>query len=138
MTVRASQEGLFSREIIPVSNVHTVEAMLIHTYLYILYIELLILKLKNDLIGMKIGYSTAKLGAYVDDITVFVTYNKDINSLNSNIINFEKCTNSRIGRSKTNIMGFGNLENNNSWLINWIQTKPFLNILGFNFTLAGI
>jgi len=58
-------------------------------YLYIIYIEPLVINLQNNLKGIKIGSSRLKINAYVDDIVIFTSEPDDFILIDKTLDTFE-------------------------------------------------
>ena len=84
-------------------------------YLYVLYIEPLVLRFKERLHGVTIAGANPKVGAHVDDQILYVEKDEDIGEIWGIIDSFEKCTNSLINKSKTKLRGLGDWKSRN-WL----------------------
>jgi len=66
--------------------------------LYIIYIKLLLLRFKNELVGVKIAGNPLVVGGHVDDQILFVNCDEDIRRMWGIIESFEDCTNTLINR----------------------------------------
>ena len=99
-------------------------------YLYILFIEPLILKLKKEIEGFKIKKQTINVLAFVDDITIITNREEDLKKTDKIIQNFENATNSKINRHKSKILGLGEWKNKRKWEIKEIEGVDNLKLLG--------
>ena len=67
---------------------------------------------------------------FADDSTVFVSTDKSIIELQTEITSFEKVTGAKLNKSKTNIMGLGIWRQRRNWPLEWLETVECTKILG--------
>jgi hypothetical protein len=108
-------------------------------YLYIIFLEPLLRQLKNVLPEIKISRANYVLTAYVDDVAIFIKNLEDFLRLGVILENFQRATNSKINKEKTqtlllggwretvNFFGKINHENKNT---NWAEPSKSVKILG--------
>lgn len=101
--------------------------------LYIIYIEPLIKTFQNNLTGIKIGPTEAKIIAYIDDIYLFINNDYDLLTIEKIIESFEVTTNSQINKNKTKILALGNWTNRKKWNPAWLQPVETMRVLGVKF-----
>ena len=89
-------------------------------YLFILYVEPLMLQLQNHLDGVRIGEACLKVSGFIDDISVFVSGDTDLREANRLFTEFESVSNAKINRTKTAILGLGKWRGRIRWPIEWL------------------
>lgn len=102
-------------------------------YLYILYIEPLHLTLQKKLEGVRLGNVDIKTTGFVDDIATFISSQNDMKITKEIVNKNEKCTNSKLNKKKTNILGLGKWEDKD-WTWTEYSSKNETKILGLWFT----
>ena len=93
------------------------------SYLYIMYIEPLMRKLQAELKGIRVGSTTYKTSGFIDDLRIYASEKEDVVALNDTINKFEKMTNSKINREKTQVLKMGDWENSNIKEAFWFKGK---------------
>ena len=105
--------------------------------LYILYIEPLHLKLQDEIKGIRIGPKIAKTSGFVDDLVIFASTESDLTIAGNVLDIFEKVTNSKLNKMKTQLLPIGKWEEKKDWPLTWLETKNRIKkvkILGIEFT----
>ena len=103
-------------------------------YLFILYVEPLMLQLQNHLDGVRIGEARLKVSGFIDDISVFVSGDTDLREANRLFTEFESVSNAKINRTKTAILGLGKWRGRTRWPIEWLVPTSQVKILGASFS----
>ncbi len=99
-------------------------------YLYIIFLEPFLLLLKNKISPTYIKQSPYLLTAFVDDVSITISKLSNFKVLNECISTFEKGTNSKVNKSKTQTLALGTWINNKTWPESWIQPQEPIKILG--------
>ena len=99
-------------------------------YLYVIYINPLIEKFEQNLMGLKTPRVTYSLTAYVDDINVLTGEEEDFELVENSLMEFENITNAKINRTKTFVMGLGKIKHRTNWPVFWLTNSEELEILG--------
>ena len=105
-------------------------------HLFVLFLEPLIAKLESCLRGLNVGNTYLKVQAYVDDLTVVVNNEKEIEIMGNCIDMFCRCFRASISKTKSLIMGLGDWEGREEWPLSWLLACDELKITGINFTPA--
>ena len=105
------------------------------TYLFIIALELLLIKIRNDpcIKGIKIDNAEVKLAAFADDLTTFLQDKESLEHLFSTLKAFEGCSGLKLNKDKTEAYWLGSSHNCNESLEIETVNKP-MKILGIYFT----
>ncbi len=99
-------------------------------YLYIIFLEPFLQLLKTKITDVKIANSKYLLTAFVDDVTVFIQNYEDFSLLESCISQFEKATNSKVNKAKTQTLSLGTWTTRTVWPHEWIKPQHEIKLLG--------
>ena len=104
-------------------------------YLFIIALELLLIKIRNDpcIKGIKIDNAEVKLAAFADDLTTFLRDKGSLEHLFSTLKAFEGCSGLKLNEDKTEAYWLGGSHNCNENLNIVTVNKP-MKILGIYFT----
>ena len=104
-------------------------------YLFIIALELLLIKIRNDpcIKGIKIDNAEVKLAAFADDLTTFLRDKGSLEHLFSTLKAFEGCSGLKLNKDKTEAYWLGSSHNCNENLNIVTVNKP-MKILGIYFT----
>lgn len=103
-------------------------------HLFVIYLEPLIAKLETILGGLNVGGKRIKLRAYVDDLTVVATTDREIEVLGECLDKFCFYFGAKISKIKTTIMGIGEWKGRVDWPLDWMATTEELKITGIHFS----
>ena len=103
-------------------------------HLFVIYLEPLIAKLETCLSGMKVGTTSVKLQAYVDDLTVVITNDVELKTLEKFLNDFCRCFGASVNKSKTMVMGLGIWKGRVNWPLHWLAPSEILKLIGIEFT----
>ena len=108
---------------------------LLSPYLFIIALELLLIKIRNDpcIKGIKIDNAEVKLAAFADDLTTFLRDKGSLEHLFSTLKAFEGCSGLKLNEDKTEAYWLGGSHNCNENLNIVTVNKP-MKILGIYFT----
>ncbi len=101
-------------------------------YLYIIFIELFLKLINNQINPTAITKSSHQVSAYVDDISNFIQTKSDIPKLERCIETFELSTNSKVNRSKSYLLKLGGWTKEGKWPVSWIKTQESIKMLGIH------
>ena len=104
-------------------------------YLFIIALELLLIKIRNDpcIKGIKIDNAEVKLAAFADDLTTFLRDKGSLEHLFSTLKAFEGCSGLKLNKDKTEAYWLGSSHNCNENL-NMVTVNKPMKILGIYFT----
>ena len=103
--------------------------------LYVLYIEPLLLRLRNELDGIKIAMLDQKDEDFCDDINICSENENDLVKADKIICEFESVSGALLNRSKkSKIIGIGGWTDRTDWPIKWLSVEKQLKIFGYKFT----
>ena len=102
--------------------------------LYIIYLEPLLIQLKNRLKGVCLGNIRHNIEAYVDDVNICVTDESDFETIDEIFDNYEAMSGALLNRdAKSKIMGLGGWTDREVWPLRWLKVEKMLKIFGFLF-----
>ena len=97
-----------------------------------MFVEPLLLRLKQKLTGVKVGGVDSGIEAYVDDVSVWVTSEEELMLLEEIFRQFESFSGAMLNREKkSKILGFGVWKNRKRWPLKWLQSVEEMKIFGF-------
>ena len=104
-------------------------------YLFIIALELLLIKIRNDpcIKGIKIDNAEVKLAAFADDLTTFLPDKGSLEHLFSTLKAFKGCSGLKLNKDKTEAYWLSSSHNCNESLEIETVNKP-MKILGIYFT----
>ena len=76
-------------------------------HLFVIFLEPLLAKLKQNLRGLNVGMENFKLRAFVDDLTVVATNDDNLNKLGACLEGFCAAFGASINKAKTTAVGLG-------------------------------
>ena len=120
--------GILTEEIQPKRGVR--QGCPMSMYLYILYIEPFLKEIKSNIQPTCILKSQYTLTGFVDDVAVFIQSETDFYKLDEIVKKFEKATNSKVNRQKTQTLTIGEWKNKTDWTLEWINPQNKVKILG--------
>ena len=127
-TISSLYEGAVSK--VALSGRHTGDIALqsgvkqgwpLSPYLFILYVQPLMLQPQSHLEGIRIGKARLKVSGFIDDISIFVQEDTDLRETNRLLAEFEAVSNAKINRKKTAILGLGRWKGRTRWPVEWLQ-----------------
>ena len=99
-------------------------------YLYIIFINPLLERLKSCMVGTEVSGKTIKLAAYVDDIAIMTGEELDLEQVESRLDEFMGATNSIFNKEKTNTLAIGSCTEKRNWPVNWLGLTNKVKLLG--------
>lgn len=102
-------------------------------HLFTIFVEPLVRMIDFKIKGFMHGKERAAARAFVDDLNVILTDENDILKMNDILNEFCLMSGANFNRNKTCILGLGGWEGRTRWPIPWIETRPFMKILGLEF-----
>ena len=98
--------------------------------LFIIYIEPLLTKIESNLVGIPTPGGRVRSRAFVDDITVFIGSQQDLNTCGEILSNFTNWSGAVVNPTKTQILGLGSWSNRIEWGIEWAKPASSVRLLG--------
>ena len=100
-------------------------------FLYVIYVEPLLVLLEKKLQGLVVGNIRQVLEAFCDDIDVFVTNEDDLTALNTAVVEFEKASGAILSRNKKcKILGLGRWSKRTVWGLDFLQPVKEVKVFG--------
>ena len=103
-------------------------------HLYVLYVEPLLVQLTRKINGFNFHGQRLQVRAYVDDITIFTSCDRDVALAGEELEKFCQWTKSRVNKTKTKALGMGSWRDRASWPLPWLTSAPTLTLLGVPFS----
>jgi hypothetical protein len=109
--------------------------------LYVLAFEPLLSMLDNKITGIKIGDQSFKCAAYADDLTIGISSCSDWTTVLDLFSKYEKASNARINKLKTNLMPLTNtarsIKLSEEACFKKLRKQDNITVLGYNITANG-
>lgn len=104
--------------------------------LFVIYIEPLLVRLRRELSGLKIGLIDQKDEDYMDDINIFLEKDEDLVKSYEIICEFESVSGAILNRSvnKSKILGLGGWKERTVYPLPWLKVETMIKVFGLQFT----
>lgn len=99
-------------------------------YLYIIFIEPFLKLIKKQIQPLFISQAKHQISAFVDDVSVFINNPADLSRLEKCIEIFEKATNPKVNKAKSQFLKLGRWTDDSQWPDTWLKSAKSIKILG--------
>ena len=103
-------------------------------HLFVLYIEPLLVKISQDLQGIRFFDKQLTVRALVDDVVIFMSSDDDIVKAGEILDLFCQWTRARMNKLKTRALGLGGWRDRSRWPLPWLNSSNTLKLLGIEFS----